>query len=169
MPSDTIYGLSCRALDGRAVKRLHQLKERDVHKPFIVLIADLKMLDQLSISQNAVVPVKKYWPGPVTAICQAPAAPAWLQLGTASLAIRLPAEQSLIELMRQTGPLISTSANRQGQEPLTSVDEAKKVFGEELDFYVDRGMLTGQPSTIVRLLSGAKIEVVRQGAVKIET
>ncbi len=36
MPSDTIYGLSCDALNPEAVKRLQNLKRRDDKKKFIV-------------------------------------------------------------------------------------------------------------------------------------
>jgi L-threonylcarbamoyladenylate synthase len=167
MPSDTIYGLSCRALNREAVEKLHKVKDRDEHRPFIVLISDIKMLDLLSINQEEINLAKKYWPGALTIICKVQAAPPWLTLHTDSLAIRLPDHVHLRKLIDKTGPLISTSANKQGMEPITSASEAQKQFGDQLDFYIDAGQIGGVASTIVKKVDG-KLEVLRQGAVKID-
>lgn len=167
MPSDTIYSLSCSALNKVAVKRVHKIKDRDLHKPFVILISNLKMLDLLSISESEVEPVKKYWPGPLTIICNAPKAPEWLRLSGQTLAIRIPADKKLRDLIEAAGPIISTSANIQGEEPANSVNEAKKYFGDDLDFYVNKGDIASEPSTIAVYKSG-KLIIDRPGAVKIK-
>lgn len=164
MPSDTIYGLSAAAMDHGAVSRLHSIKDRSSHKPFIVLFSDYKMLNLLSISEKQAEPVKKYWPGGLTLICPAVGAPDWLHLGLKSLAVRMPDNPQLLNLIETTGPLISTSANPEGQKPAESIAEAKNYFGRRLDFYVDGGSLAGrEPSTIVKFKNG-KLEVIRQGS-----
>lgn len=167
MPSDTIYGLSCLALDKAAVAKLHSLKGRDKNKSFIVLISDTKMLDLLSISKGEAGIAESYWPGPLTLVCRAPQAPAWLRYLDATLAIRQPDSPRLLKLIGEVGPLISTSANLPGNQPAETMNQAKNCFGDKLDFYVDAGELKGVPSTIVQFKSG-KLEVLRQGAVKIE-
>ena len=167
MPSDTIYGLSSRALDEAAVKKLHKIKGREGNKPFIVLIADLKMLELLSILDAKVELVNKYWPGPLSLVFRAPAAPAWLTLGGQTLAVRLPDDKALVGLINQTGPIISTSANKDGQRPMTSAKEAKAEFGEDLDFYVETGEINMLPSTIAKL-ENDKLVVTRQGGLKID-
>lgn len=164
LPSDTIYGLSARALDKAAVKKLHALKGRTQNKPFIILISDTTQLALFGIKYTKL--AKHYWPGPLTIIFDAPNAPDWLHSGTRALAIRLPADEKLRKLIDATGPLISTSANREGQPPAKSADQAKKFFGEELDFYVDVGEIIAVPSTIVKL-TGGKLETLREGSVKI--
>jgi L-threonylcarbamoyladenylate synthase len=167
VPTDTIYGLSARALDERAVEKVHQLKKRDSHKPLIALISDIKMLDLLSISANQAKLAEKYWPGQLSVILSALTTPLWLQLGTKTLAVRWPKHQDLISLIDKIGPIVSTSANLQGDPPVNSVAEAKQVFNNQLDFYVDVGELNNQPSTLAIIKNG-KLEVVRQGAVKID-
>lgn len=167
LPTDTIYGLSCRALDKMAVERVHQIKSRDSQKPFIVLISNLKMLDLLSISPQQSESVRRYWPGALSVIFRTSRAPVWLQRGTYSLAVRMPDYPELLELIDKVGPLISTSANFQGQPPVHSVPEARTVFGDRLDFYVDAGWLDNPASTLVKLDDG-KLQVIRQGAVRIE-
>jgi len=167
LPTDTIYGLSCRAEDPKAVERLHRLKGRNANKPFIVLISDIKMLNMLSIFKFDRELIKNYWPGALSIICPALAAPDWLQRGANTLAVRLPDYPKLISLVDQVGPIISTSANPQGRPPARSAAEARSLFGDKLDFYVDIGELDNPPSTLVAVENG-KLKVVRQGAVKIE-
>lgn len=167
MPSDTIYGLSGRVLDKAAVERIYKVKERDADKPFVILISSIKMLDLLSIDREEAKLAEKYWPGPLTIICKAPAAPAWLHRGAESLAVRVPDHSELLKLIEQTGPLVSTSANKQGDATFKSAQEAQKVLGESLDFYIDKGRLDStRPSTIVRVEKG-QLKVVRQGAIKL--
>lgn len=166
LPSDTIYGLSCQALDKSAVERIYSLKGRDPNKPFIILISRIDMLDLLSISRKQVGLTKKYWPGQVSFILEAPDSPVWLQHSTGKLAVRMPVNKALRDLIDKVGPIISTSANLEGQPPVESVSQAKALFGNLLDFYVDVGKIKAQPSTVVKLENG-KLEVVRQGAVKL--
>ena len=167
MPADTIYGLSCRALDKTAVGHLHKIKNRDKSKPFIVLISNTDQLISLGIRVADATPVAEYWPGSLTIVCKASNSSAWLQMHTGTLAVRQPGNKELLELMKKVGPIISTSANRAVEEQVSSVEQARAIFGDELDFYVDVGSLSNHlPSTIVRLKKD-KLEVLREGAVKI--
>ena len=186
LPTDTIYGLSCRALDAAAVGKIHKLKDRSAHKPFIILISDIKMLDLLAPPQNlsgavgnriakrqvfgaglSKESIEKYWPGAITLIFEMPSALEYLARGTGSLAVRLPNYPELLDLINKTGPLISTSANLEGEQPVQSVPAAQRLFGDKLDFYVNAGNLDNPPSTLAVIKDG-KLEVVRQGAVKID-
>lgn len=168
MPSDTIYGLSARAEDQAAVEKLHKLKKRDSIKPFIVLISDISQLTRLNVKLNNLEPVEKYWPGALSVVFEAPAAPAWLTRSTGSLAVRLPDSPALRDLISRVGPIVSTSANKAGQPAIDNPRQAQLAFGENLDFYVDGGKLANRlPSTIIKLNSSG-IEVLRPGAVKID-
>jgi tRNA A37 threonylcarbamoyladenosine synthetase subunit TsaC/SUA5/YrdC len=85
-----------------------------------------------------------------------------------SLAVRIPAQSEIAELLQKTGPLITSSANHPGEPTANAVDEARKYFGDTVDFYVDGGDLSDhKPSTIIRIVDDA-IEVIREGAVKID-
>lgn len=166
LPSDTIYGLSCQALDRHATERIHSLKDRSYGKPFIILISDLRMLDLLSISRDQADIIKDYWPGGLSVVFKAPKSPPWLQLDTNTLAVRMPSGSMLRDLIAQVGPIISTSANIAGNEPASSAKEAQRIFEDQLDFYIDAGELNNLPSTLVIVESG-QLKVIRQGAVKI--
>jgi len=120
----------------------------------------------LSISPEQAKITEQYWPGPLSVILSSQA-PDFLTLGTASLAVRMPDSPNLIELISRTGPITSTSANLEGEQPVQSVPAAQKLFGDKLDFYVDAGNLDNPPSTLAVIKDG-KLELVRQGAAKID-
>jgi len=168
LPSDTVYGLSCLALDKLAVERLHKLKKRSQHKPFIILISNLAMLNKLSIDTSNIALVKKYWPGALTVIFKAPDSPIWLHRGLKSLAVRMPSKPELINLIDECGPIISTSANLENQPTFRSAKQAQKAFSDKLDFYIDVGEIKDKlPSTIVKL-GKVELEMVRRGAISID-
>ena len=167
LPTDTIYGLSCRALDAKTVEKTRQLKGRDGGKPFIILIPSPEILNLLSISEDQVRTIAKYWPDRLSVVFDAPAAPAWLLGANQTLAVRWPNSPELIKLMNKVGPLISTSANLQGLSPAKTAAAAEAVFGDQLDFYVNAGKLDNPPSTLVAIKRN-KLQVIRQGAVKID-
>ena len=168
MPSDTIYGLSCQALNEQAVERIYGLKKRDSDKPLIVLIATILQLRQLDIDTKQAEIMKGHWPGPISLECDVSKAPPWLNRGKEHEAFRMPDDEILRKLIMEVGPIVSTSANTQGGKPANSVAEAMSYFGEQLDFYVDGGDLSSrQPSTLVRAVGG-KLEVIRQGTVKLK-
>lgn len=167
MPSDTIYGLSCRALDKKAVERIHALKRRDSGKPCIVLISKINQLKDLNIDSAQAGVMEEYWPGKISLEFNAPDAPTWLHLGLGRFAVRMPDDKELLRLIDGVGPIISTSANIQGDKPAISIEEAKEYFGDQLDFYIDSGKIHSEPSTIVIFKDG-KLKVDRPGAVKIK-
>jgi L-threonylcarbamoyladenylate synthase len=166
MPSDTIYGISCQALNEDAVERIYKLKYRFTDKPFIVLISSINQASLLKVPPAQMEQVKNYWPGALTLICDAPATPDWLQRGTKTLALRVPGDRALRQLIKTVGPIVSTSANLQARRPANSLAEAQNYFGDRLDFYVDVGPLAGQASTLVRPTAHG-FEIIRQGTVKI--
>lgn len=168
MPADTIYGLSARALDERAVEKVHELKRRDADKPCIVLVSNIEQLKELGVLPPPKAITDKYWPGGLSIECDAVNAPAWLHRGTGAFAVRLPDFPELQKLIDEVGPIISTSANLQSEPPINNASEAKQKFGDSLDFYVDIGDL-GQraPSTLIVIKDG-RPRIVRQGALIID-
>jgi L-threonylcarbamoyladenylate synthase len=165
LPTDTIYGLSAVAMKKDAVEKIHNLKKRDDKKPLIVLVSSIKQFQLLGINDSQPKAIKKYWPGPLSVIFESFVILKWLDLGTKSLAVRMPDNKELLDLIKKTGPIVSSSANLQGQKPASSVKEAEEFFGSSLDFYVDVGPLEGQPSTLAKIENNQLI-VIREGAYK---
>jgi L-threonylcarbamoyladenylate synthase len=168
IPTDTVYGLVARAADERAVSRLYELKKRD-DKPGTVIAASLEQLEELGLKHRYLKAVEQFWPGAVSVIIPA-ADPklAYLHKGKMSLAVRIPDDKKLQKVLKQTGPLVTSSANQPGEPVATTIQKARDYFGDQVDFYSDGGDLSKrQPSTIIRIIDDA-IEVLRPGAVKID-
>ncbi len=167
--SDTLYGFHASALSSKAVERIYTLKERDPEKPFIVLISNFKQLKNfgVNIPNEALKVVKKSWPGKLTVIlpCEKDEFN-YIHRGKKSIAFRMPDKKILQEIIDKTGPLVSTTVNKQGNEPAKSITEAKKWFGNKVDFYIDEGKLSAEPSTIIEIKDN-QINILRQGAVKL--
>ena len=168
IPTDTVYGLVARATDRQAVEHLYEAKNRE-DKPGTLVAADISQLEELGLKHRYLKAVEDFWPGAISVIipCGDPSL-AYLHRGKMSLAVRIPDSKELRMLLQKTGPLLTTSANHPGEPPATTAASAKEYFGDTVDFYADGGDLSDhEPSTIIRIVDDA-IEVIRQGAVKID-
>ena len=124
-PTDTLPALASRP---EHAAQLWNLKERPQHKPLILMGACAKDLWQwlgreplASWTQLA----DQYWPGALTLVV--PAAPELvnpLHPGGDSIGLRVPACDVALALLRASGPLATTSANRPGEDPCLNPPEA---------------------------------------------
>ncbi|MDB5184938.1 MAG: hypothetical protein JWN38_746 [Candidatus Saccharibacteria bacterium] len=161
--TDTVYGLVACAADQAAVARLYQLKRREA-KPGTIIAASIDQLEQLGIKRRYLTAVEQFWPGAVSVVVPCGPELEYLHQGARSLAVRIPDDQPLRQILEQTGPLLTSSANHPGEPTSTTIDQAKAYFGDQVDYYHDGGDLSNrQPSTIIRIVDDA-IEILRQGA-----
>lgn len=166
IPTDTVYGVVCVASVPAAVARLYALKDRH-QKPGTIIAASVEQLVGLGIPRRYLKPIEHFWPNPLSVVVPIGLSHQELHLGKMSLALRVPNHEALRNLLEQTGPLLTSSANMPGEPVALTVTQAKEYFGEAVDFYVDGGDLADhQPSTIIRIVDDT-VEVLREGAVTI--
>ena len=167
MPTDTLYGVVCRADEEAAVHKLYGLKKRE-NKPGTIIAASVNQLERLGFKHRYLKAVEHLWPNPLSIVLPCGEELTYLHRGLRTVAVRVTADKELNKVLKQTGPLLTSSANHPGEPPANTIEEAQKYFGEEIDFYVDGGDLRGrQPSTVIRIIDDA-IEVLRPGAIKID-
>lgn len=173
IPTDTLYGIVASALDKKAVERVYRLRRRTPAKPFIILVSSVADLKKFSVSPAVYARkfLEKYWPGKVSIILpianrKSQIAFSYLHRGAGSLAFRMPSGVRLRAFLKKTGPLIAPSANPEGKSPAKTVRQAKKYFGEKVDFYIDAGEKISKPSTLVKILN-SKAVMLREGVMKI--
>ena len=168
IPTDTVYGLAARAADHAAVARLYELKKRE-NKPGTIIAANIQQLEEMGLKHRYIKSVEEFWPGAVSVIIPA-ANPElkYLHQGKMSLAVRIPDDKILQEILKETGALLTSSANHPDEPTATTIEQAKKYFGDKVDLYEDGGDLSERkPSTVIRIIDDA-IEVLRPGAVPID-
>lgn len=163
--TETLWGLSADPFSDRAMERLAELKDREVGKGFLCLVPSLDWLPTLGVSVNerTMDALRRLWPSPVTVVL-----PSARQLpasgGLSTVAVRMPACEELLHLLRATGPLASTSANAEGDTPATTALEIERLFGDRVAWIVgEMCSPDARPSTIVDATARPAV-VLRAGA-----
>lgn len=140
----------------------------------IILISSLKDLNLFNIKIDNQLKkfLRKFWPGKVSIILPCPYKRfVYLHRGKKTLAFRLPAKKSLVNLLKKTGPLVAPSANPEGKPPAKTIEQARKYFGPEqsrrIDFYLNAGKITDLPSTLIQIKNN-RIFVLRKGGQKVK-
>lgn len=165
IPTDTIYSLCTSAFQKKSVEKIFWLKKRQITKPFIILITNVDELKLFNINlskwQRKI--IKYVWPGKISVVFSCRSKKFfYLHRGTETIAFRLPQNKFIRRILKISGPLVAPSANWQDYPPAQSISQAKKYFGSQV-FYLNRGKINGQPSTLIDLTS-QKIKVLRKGA-----
>jgi len=151
-PTDTVYGLGALAFDGATALKLYVAKERPPEKAIPILIADRADLDRIAIDLPPIAYrlIEQFWPGALTLVVpKRPTVPPEVSAGD-TIAVRIPDLELTRALLRLTGPLAVTSANRSsGPDPRTAQDVLDQLAGR-IDAVIDGGVTPGGvPSTVL--------------------
>jgi L-threonylcarbamoyladenylate synthase len=171
VPSDTLYGISCLTSNQAGIERIYQIKNHDLDKPFIILVSALDDIRNFGVelSENMANFLLDVWPEKLSVILDVPTDKfSYLHRGKKSLAFRIPKNELLVKLIKESGPIVSTSVNLSGQPPAKTIKEAQIVCGDQVDFYVDVGRLDSPPTTVIKVTT-VGFEVVRQGEVLVQS
>jgi L-threonylcarbamoyladenylate synthase len=145
------------------------LKGRSFKDPIPIVARDREMVEGLvgAIPRVAEVLIERYWPGPLTIVFKAKeTVPALLTAHTGKIGVRISSSSETQMLLNALGsPLTATSANPSGKPPAVEATEVLDYFNGNIDVIIDGGRLYAKrPSTVVDV-TGAHLEVLREGAV----
>jgi L-threonylcarbamoyladenylate synthase len=169
-PTDTVYGLGADVLNRTAVAKLFEVKGRSEEKAIPVLAAsdgDLVNVAQ-PLPAMAMRLAERFWPGPLTLVVKRmPDLP--LELSPYdTVAVRVPDHDLALALLRATGPLAVTSANRSDRPSSLSAEEVLATLGGRFDLLLDGGATPGgTPSTVVDCTQGEP-QILRAGPISAE-
>lgn len=167
LPTDTIYGLHCRASDKKAIRKIIRIKKRDNKKPFIVLISSISMANQIcQINKKQRELLKNIWMKnrPTTVVLKAKNNPLYISNKSDSVAVRLPKNDFLIKIIKRLNkPLVSSSFNLSGQKSLESLNNLNLYFKKfKPDIGIDVGQLSAKASKIIDLRDINNIKIIRK-------
>ena len=167
--TDTFYGLGADPFNAVAVARIRALKGREDGKPILLLISEVGEVDRLILepSKEFQEMAAKFWPGPLTIIGKANTdLPEGITAATGTVGVRLPADQSVRDLVRQCGgALTATSANPAGRAPARSAQMVRNYFPEGIDLIIDGGLVkVFEPSTVVDATTSPP-RIIREAAI----
>ena len=172
IPTETVYGLAGNALSDAAVRKIYAIKNRPLHNPLIVHVAEVFRIADIAhdIPELAWQLLERFSPGPLTLLL--PKKPVISDLVTAGLprvAVRIPAHPLALELLRNLDfPLAAPSANPFGYISPTAPEHVLKQLGGKIAYILDGGVCDkGIESTVVGFEAGRPI-IHRQGAISEE-
>jgi L-threonylcarbamoyladenylate synthase len=171
LPTDTVYGIGADAFMPGAVTALLDAKGRGRDMPPPVLVGTVRAASALveDLGPYGQDLIDAFWPGPLTLVCKANRALSW-DLGDTkgTVALRMPLHPVALDLLKETGPMAVSSANRSGSPAAVTAAEAEEQLGEAVAVYLDGGKTTDStPSTILDLTSAIP-RLLRRGAIPVE-
>lgn len=185
VPTDTVYGVACDPFNEAAVAKIYQLKRRPRTKALQILMSSVSDLEKLGLYLPNPLDVlaEKFLPGGYSPIARAKKNSVATRLATlckadesseqsqATQGVRVPDCPELMKILRVTGPLAASSANRSGNESADSVEEAFAAFGDEIPLYLNAGPTRSHvASTVVGADARDKdgIVILREGVISEE-
>ena len=167
IPTDTTYGIVCDATNEEAVRKIYKLKGRDYHKPMIVLMNSIKMLEEYTSLVNPLERelINTYLPGELTIILNKNnLIPNIVTSGKDTLGIRIPNNKDLIDIINKLGtPIVATSANLSNQKEITNINMLDNSIKSNVDYIYDIGYVNKGASTIIKVDQNT-INILREGS-----
>ena len=171
LPTDTVYGVGADAFNPVAVTCLLAAKGRGRNMPPPVLVGSVRaavaLVDDLGPFGKDF--VEEFWPGGLTLICHATPTLHW-DLGDTrgTVAVRMPMHPIALDLLRETGPLAVSSANRSGSPSATTVAEAEEQLGDSVAVYLDGGPCASALASTIIDLTGSVPRLLRKGVISVD-
>ena len=166
IPTDTVYGLACDPANAAAVDRIYAIKRRPAGPRAHAAGGDRSPTSRRTSSSTpqARILAAACWPGALSIVCRLRASRWAIPRTGTTLSVRVPDHPIALELLRRTGPLATTSANRHGEPAATTAAEVAAALGGEVDAVVDGGHCGGLASTIIDCTTTTP-RVLREGPI----
>ncbi len=169
-PTETVMGLGVFYNDFNAYNKLNTVKERPEDKPYTMMVSSIEDIDKYAFVDEKIARViNTFMPGSLTLLLKVKDnVPNYVTHGTGVIGIRIPSNEEALELLKEVKiPLLVPSANKSGQKPAFTSEEAKAIFGEEVDCYFDGHCGNDKPSTIVDLSKDEPV-LIRKGPISFD-
>ena len=162
-PTDTVFGIGCRAHRGNAIARLCKIKGRPPDQPLILMASTVNEVVEFAVwTPTARTLADRFWPGPLTLILAATELGDGLG-GAGTVGVRIPAHPVALELLRLAGPLATTSANRHGEEPVLDAAAALQALPGLVGALADRFPPVLRPPSSILDLTRDQLVLIREG------
>lgn len=165
-PTDTVYGFASRLYDNEALVKIRALKNESSNHYFAVLCDTLVSVNDLAIiDERAKRLMMAFWPGALTIILKSSRSH-YEKTGEEVIGVRIPNHNAALRLIKQNGPLVTTSISLDRLTPMMDIEEINKTYQDKVDFiyedYEDYNL--NMLSTTVDLTE-EKIQYLRVGSI----
>ena len=172
IPTETVYGLACNALDTSAITKVFEVKQRPYFDPLIVHVDSIEKIEQYAFLEPEILNriAQNEMPGPLTLLLKKKdIIPDLITAGSPQVAIRIPSHPFTRKLLRELDlPIAAPSANPFGYISPTSAKHVEDQLGDKIPYILDGGNCQiGLESTIIGMQDGL-LTVFRKGGLSLE-
>ena len=162
--TDTVFGIGVIYNSLAAVNNMKEVKGRDANKPFPLMVANVKQLEEVAyVTEREKKIAKNFMPGALTLVLKRKdSIPSEFVNGFDTIAVRIPDDSFDLKLLRKTGPMFVTSANLSGQPAATTVEEVLEQLDGKIAGVVRGKAKLGVASTIIDC-TGEELKCLREG------
>ena len=169
-PTDTLPAIGCLPEFSNII---YEFKKRDKDKPLILMGSEQKQLIDYvneSAKKDYENIASKYWPGALTMVI--PASETHTTIITSNdltLGLRIPNSYMAQSLIRETGPLLTSSANLSGFKGSITVEGISQDFPSvKILGPIPWGKISGKASTIIFWKKSGDWRLIREGEVLVK-
>ena len=169
IPSETIYGLTCDALNARAVEQLYRIKGRELTKPSAVFLGSREIISAVAEVTTSIAEriIERFLPGPLTVVLRSKLENLAGVVGVdGKIGIRVSSHPFVHLLCRRVNsPLIATSANVSGFADCRTESEVLATFNGVVPVIILETTKLTERSTTVVDLTGELPVLLRDGTI----
>lgn len=164
-PTDTVYGIAC-ICDEEAIAKMKWVKGRDEKKPFPMMVYDLNQISKIAeVNETAASVIENFMPGALTIVLKKKAVvPDAVTNGQATIAIRIPDDEIVLRILKETGPLLVTSANLSNHPSAHTTQEVLDQLEGRIACVLQGESKGSAASTIVDC-STHELKILREGPI----
>ena len=168
--TDTLPAIGCLPKFSEVI---YKIKKRSIKKPLILMGAENYQFNEF-VQESALDDYKymasKYWPGALTIVIPiSEKMKSFLSITNSTLGLRIPNSTIAKSFMKETGPLLTSSANLSGLPTSTSAEKISiELPGIDILGPIPWEKCSGKASTIISWVNYGKWKLIREGNLSID-
>lgn len=167
-PTDTVYGIGTPIFDVEGIKRIYDIKKRPKDKPLACLCANLEQIKSIAyLNEKAIKLINKFLPGALTLILNAKEEVV-NKIGYKTIGVRIPNCDIALKILKENGPMLTTSVNESGHVPLNEYDDIKRDYNDLVDYIYDTNTHSSNISSTVVLINDNEFKILRAGEITLD-
>ena len=165
MPTDTLYGICCDALNVKAIDKICRLKGLNPEKTNLSIICpDISMAAEYSRIENSGFQLlKENTPGPFTFLFKSASTLPKAFKGRKTVGIRIPDNNTARLIAERLGrPLLTTSIEFEDEDYAVNPELISEAYNDKVEIFIEGENGDTVPSTIIDC-TGSSPEIIREG------
>ena len=164
-PTETVFGLGVKFGDLAYLEKIYELKKRDHSKAVTLMVADKNDIEKYAyVSTDARKVIDAFMPGMMTLILKKKEnVDDRYTAGLETIGIRIPDDPFVLQLLKEVGPMLVTSANISGTPALLHTAEVYEQFNGQIPLIVKGNCVSQVASTVVKI--DDQVDILRQGLI----